>query len=154
MFEEISIFNGFIMIWNLTQKPGVGWGEGRGESKKAKRKKKASSSERRHSLQWFLLFALRCFPGRTNFCCRSGPTAPLLSHADLCHFCRWVYIAECRVTALGQTSSEQKGQTRFHITSCFSTERWVCPFPLVFVFLLILMEKKKKKSLEMVGKGK
>ena len=76
MFEEISIFNGFIMIWNLAQKPGVGWGEGRGESEKAKRKKQASSSERRHSLNGFYFSSCDASLEGLTFVVALGPRRP------------------------------------------------------------------------------
>lgn len=83
-------------------------------------------------------------PRSTGFCCLPGSRAPLPFPWWPLPFLEVVYIAEHGVRALQQTSSQHKGQTRFHIASCFSTELWVSLL-LAFVFPLILKKKKTWK---------
>lgn len=84
MFEKIDIFNGFTTIWNSKKEK---------EREKEKKVRKQRGRRKQATLSYstvamVLLFILRCLEALT-FVVTLGPGRPLVSHADLCHFCSW-----------------------------------------------------------------
>lgn len=107
-------------------------------------RKKASNSEP-STVSVVFAFHLE-MPGSTDCCCHSGPRVPFFS-AGLCHFWRWC-IAGHRATALWQTSSQQKGQTKVSHHFLFPNRAVGLPPPHVFVY-----GNKIKKHPDVVGGG-